>query len=366
MGRIKVAQVRWCEPTGGVERVLRDIARYADPSRSDLRFFFLARSGPFMGDIQNMGYQVDLIPASSGSDISMRWNLAQRLRQFGPDVIHEHGIPPLVRPIMRWATGATLLGFEHGEIAINERKGKPWLNSLNGTEYRLFSQTVVVNSAANGALVQITHGLTPERIKVVHIGVDLDAFQPCPGDNNRFPGPVLGYVGRVQNYDKGVDLLPGIVKSLLAAGCDDLRMQVIGDGPDLASLQSQVIDQGLSPYFEFFGARSDVAALLSQIDILVVPSRMEAFGLVSIEALAAGTSVVASDLPGIREVLASAPDTRLVNAGDTTAFGAAAMELWQQNGRRRSAAGRAYVAANFDIRRTVADLQELYAASVRP
>jgi glycosyltransferase involved in cell wall biosynthesis len=366
MAKLKVAQVRWCEPTGGVERVLRDIARYADTSRFDIRFFFLARGGPFMEEIQHLGYRVELIPASRGYDMGLRLNLARRLWQFRPDVVHEHGIPPLVRPILRWSTGAPLLGFEHGEIAINLRKGKPWLNVLNGTEYRLFSQAVVVNSAANGALVQATHGLPPERVKVVHIGVDLDAFRPCPAASSEFPGLELGYVGRVQNYDKGVDLLPPIVEKLLAAGCENLQLRVIGDGPDLAGLQAQVAARGLSPYFEFLGARSDVAALLPQIDILIVPSRMEAFGLVSIEALAAGTSVVASDLPGIREVLAAAPDTRLVPSDDTAAFAAAAADLWRQNGRRRSAAGRTYVAANFDIRRTVADLLELYVASVRP
>lgn len=369
MKKIKVAQVRWCEPTGGVERVLRDIGRYIDSSRFHLGFFFIARGGPFKDELQRLGHHVELIPAHNGYDLRMRIELARRLRQFRPAIVQEHGVPVLVRPFIRWSTKAPLLGFEHGEIAINRRKGKPWLNLVNGLEYQLFSECVVVNSAANGMLVRETHHLPPERVKVVHIGIDLDEFRQYP----LVPPPssdisnklVLGYVGRIQNYDKGTDLLPQIVGLMVDDGLENLEIRVIGDGPDLADLKADIARLHLTKYFQFMGLRKDVANLLAEIDILVMPSRMEAFGLVAIEALAAGVRVVASDLPGIREVVANAPDTCLVSPDIASGFAEAIVKLWEIHGKQRSQQGRVYVSTYFDIRRTVTELQEIYIASVQ-
>lgn len=360
--RIKVAQVRWAEINGGPERMLRDLAVHIDRSKFDLRFFFLKRGGPYAEELRTMGYGVEIIPAADGYDLQMRWSLIKRLRAFDPDIIHEHGVPPLLRPILRWATKATLLGFEHGEIEINRRKHKTWLNWLNGLEYQLLTTRVIVNSAANGRLVQSTHHLPAKRVQVIHLGIDLQEFKI---DEVSIPGlePTIlriGYVGRVQNYDKGTDYLPQLAQALIQIGFSEFRILVVGDGPDLEPVKALSVQLGVAEYIEFLGRRSDVPALLTQMDLLVIPSRMEAFGLVGVEALAMGTRVVAFGVSGLTEVLEGCPEVRIVPPGDVQAFARAVLELWQTYGKQRSIATRRYIADHFDAQRMTAELEHCY------
>jgi len=363
MGRmIRVAELRWAEPIGGVERLLLSLGAYSDHSAFEQAFIFLGQGGPYAEAMRAMGCQVQVIDARSGWDPQMRVKLVRCLREFRPDIVDEHGVPPLVRPLVRATTGATLLSFDHGEADINRNKGKPWLNWLIGLERRWFARYVVVNSPANQRLAQRVYRLPPAKLRVVWLGVDLHQFGAQPLE--RTPGnpdePVLGYVGRIQNYDKGTDYLPLIARQLRDNGLPAFRLQVVGDGPDLAALRVEVSRLQLEKHFEFLGTRTDVAALMGCMDILIVPSRSEAFGLVAAEALAAGARVVAFDVGGLGEWLAECPDARLVPAGRVPALADSILELWRRFGKQRAQSGRQFVARHFDVRRTVADLEQLY------
>ncbi|MBX3012080.1 MAG: glycosyltransferase [Caldilineaceae bacterium] len=344
--------------------MLRDLAAYIDREKFDLRFFFLQRGGPYAEELRALGYVVEIIPASNGYDLAMRWSLLKLVRAFDPDIIHEHGVPPLVRPLLRYGTKATLLGFEHGEIEINRRKHKAWLNWLNALEYHLLTTRVVVNSVANGQLVRTTHHLPPARVQVIHLGIDLQKFQiDGIAEVGNEPATLrIGYVGRVQNYDKGTDYLPQLAQTLLQLGFSEFRILVIGDGPDLESVKELSAQLGVADLIAFLGRRSDVPALLQQMDLLVMPSRMEAFGLVAVEALAMSTRVVAFGVPGLAEVLAGCPAARLVPPGDIQAFAHAVLALWQTYGKQRSTEARRYVADHFDARRMTAELEQCYRA----
>jgi len=365
--RLKVAQVRWAEINGGPERILRDLAVHIDRSKFDLRFFFLKRGGPYAEELRTMGYVVEIIPASNGYDLQMRWSLIKRLRAFDPDIIHEHGVPPLVRPILRWATNATLLGFEHGEIEINRRKQKSWLNWLNGLEYRLFTTRVIVNSAANGQLVQATHHLPAGHIQVIHLGIDLQHFLVNEDLVTEIaPNTLLiGYVGRIQNYDKGADYLPQLASALIQMGFSDFRILVVGDGPDLEPVKALSAQLEVAGFMEFLGRRNDVPALLKQMDLLVIPSRMEAFGLVAVEALAMGTRVVAFGVPGLTEVLEGCSEACLVPPGNVEAFALAVLDLWQIYGKQRGIETRRYIADHFDAQRMTDELARCYLEYMR-
>jgi glycosyltransferase involved in cell wall biosynthesis len=267
-----------------------------------------------------------------------------------------------VRPLLRWATTATLLGFEHGEIEINRRKHKPWLNWLNGLEYHLFTKRVIVNSAANGQLVQSTHHLPPGHIQVIHLGIDLQHFQIPDGLVTEVSHPTLmiGYVGRVQNYDKGTDYLPQLARALIQLGGGEFRIRVVGDGPDLESVKALSAQLGVFDFMEFLGRRSDVPELLMQMDVLVIPSRMEAFGLVGVEALAMGTRVAAFGVPGLTEVLEDCPEVRIVTPGDVKALACAVLDLWQTYGKQRGIETRRYIADRFDAHRMTDELEHCY------
>ena len=144
-------------------------------------------------------------------------------------------------------------------------------------------------------------------------------------------GPVVGGVGRL-NPQKGWEVL-GAVAGRLRADRPDLRVVVLGEGAERDRL-SQPDCAGL----ELLGARPDAAGLMGAFDVLVAPSRFEAFGLVALEAMHAGVPVVASEVGGLPEVLG---DTGvLVPPGDADALERAVADLLDDPVRRQSLGGR--------------------------
>jgi glycosyltransferase involved in cell wall biosynthesis len=357
---IKVAQVRWGEPFGGVERVLRDLAYNIDRKEFKLKFIFLRRSGAYESEMRESGHEVVVIPARNGYDIRMRISLIKELRKFSPDIVNEHGaLPPLIRPIIKIATRVPLISFEHGEIEINKRKGKSWINPINGFELRNFSDYIIVNSQWNKDLIVSHHHLSQEKIRVVYLGIDLNhfTFKEATASTNEL---VLGYCGRILNYDKGTDYLPLLAHELIKHGFDKFHLKVIGDGPDRLSVESLSKRLGVEKQLEFLGRQSDILNLLAGIDILIVPSKTEAFGLPAIEALAVGTRVVAFGVGALPEVLSDCQDAKIISQGNVPAMAEAIINIWKRYGKNRSTIGRNFVSKRYDARRMVRELEDVY------
>jgi hypothetical protein len=92
-------------------------------------------------------------------------------------------------------------------------------------------------------------------------------------------------------------------------------LKVAGDGPLRAELESLTQELGLSERVMFLGYQNDMVAFLKEIDIFVLSSHYEGFGLVLVEAMAAGLPVVATDVGGVREVLVDGKTGIVVPSG---------------------------------------------------
>jgi phosphatidylinositol alpha-mannosyltransferase len=131
-------------------------------------------------------------------------------------------------------------------------------------------------------------------------------------------GPTIMFCGRHEPR-KGLDVLLSALAELPA----DVRCWVASDGPDTAGLRARYAHDGR---IEWLGRLSDEdkIARLASADVFCAPSlRGESFGVVLIEAMAAGTPIVASDLPGYRRVARPDVDALLTAPGDTAALAAA-------------------------------------------
>jgi len=118
-----------------------------------------------------------------------------------------------------------------------------------------------------------------------------------PGD-----GPYrIAYVGQLI-HRKGVDVL---LRALSLIRGLDWQLELIGDGPDLPSLQKMSTELGLEGRVHFAGVSplSDIPARIAGADVLVVPSRFDGWGMVVNEGLAAGLPVVCSDTCGAQDLL---------------------------------------------------------------
>jgi len=160
-------------------------------------------------------------------------------------------------------------------------------------------------------------------------------------------GPLVTYCGRLV-HEKGVqDLLAAVPR--LRRRHRGLRVVVAGTGPAETELRQQArsLRLGRSVVFAGFVPDADMAALVAAADCAVVPSRYEPFGMVALEAVAAGTPVVAADVGGLAEVVADGRVGVRFPAGDPVALADAASRLLgdPELGRRLVRAGRAAIAA---------------------
>jgi glycosyltransferase involved in cell wall biosynthesis len=209
-----------------------------------------------------------------------------------------------------------------------------------------------------------------------HVGATLQALNPratvdvigngvspSAALQARVDGTDVLFVGRLEIAQKGLDLL--VRAWALAAPRIGGDLVVAGTGPDDVRARELARRLAIADRVRFVGwvSGADKARLLGGSRLVVVPSRAETFGIVAVEALAAGTPVVAFDIPCLREVVP--PDCgRLVPAFEVGALGTAILDLYGDEAFLRSAGarGRAF-ASCYDWDRLAADQARVYRAA---
>jgi glycosyltransferase involved in cell wall biosynthesis len=147
---------------------------------------------------------------------------------------------------------------------------------------------------------------------------------------------------------------------------DDLHLVLVGDGPDRTRLEQFARAIGVAGQVHFLGNQPDVAALLALAEVVWVPGRVDGSVNVALEAMAAGRPVVASDLPGLAEVVCDGETGFLVPPGDKVALARQTWGLLEDAGRRRRLgdAGRARVRQHFAAEDMVRRWAALYNSRV--
>jgi len=215
------------------------------------------------------------------------------------------------------------------------------------------------------------YNAVPDRIEVIPPGVDHALFSPGDARAARrrlgLPaGPLVLFVGRIQPL-KGAD----VALRTLAALPDDRTTLVIVGGPsgadgerELASLRALADELGITDRVRWVEPQPHAALVdwYRAADVCIVPSRTESFGLVALEAAACGTPVVASEVGGLRSLVADGEAGFLV-AGRAAADYAAPVQLLLADERRAQRMGSAAVARSrqYAWSMTAARLRRLYA-----
>ena len=206
----------------------------------------------------------------------------------------------------------------------------PDLVSAASLEYRELvpraltrAAAVLTPTQAVAAELVDTYSISPDRVHVTPLGVDDAWFSATAARSSGLPEQYLLAVG-TQEPRKGLDVLLSAYRLLLADRIDVPRLVIAGGtgwGPMLGTARltaDQVITLG-------YVARSTLRGLVAGASLLAFPSLYEGFGLPPLEAMAAGTPVVASDVPAVREVVGS--HARLVPPRDPAALAGALQDV---------------------------------------
>lgn len=221
---------------------------------------------------------------------------------------------------------------------------------------------VLVNSRATRATVLASAPwLRPERVHLLYKGVDTARFRPRPAPEDAGArGPTVGFAGQLIER-KGLRTLMA-AWSLLAARPEGApRLLVAGEGPLAGELERWRAGLPRPERVERRGFVENMADFYAELDLLVLPSRAEGFGLVAAEALACGVPVVATAVSSLPEIVVDGQTGVLVPVDDPPRLAAAVSGLLAapRLARRLGAAGRARVESRFSRQRSLDRLEAL-------
>ncbi len=222
---------------------------------------------------------------------------------WNPDLIHAQHL---------WVTGYAAHKAEipyvvtaHGTDLMGFRIYEDWKEmALKGAQH---AQTVIAISKHVARDTIELYGIPEERVRIVMNGFDENIFQVMAINRSKVmarygipeePGHLITFVGKLTDF-KGVDVLLDAA-SIYEQELGDVVTLIIGDGALRLSLEAQAEQLGLDGvHFLGHQPQSAVAEILNSADISTIPSRIEPFGLVAVEALACGTPVVATNEGGL-------------------------------------------------------------------
>jgi L-malate glycosyltransferase len=280
---------------GGTETQAVELARRLDPTRYQVTLGCLRVRGPLLARLEGSAVSLMECYPSGGVDslsgIYQMLRLARFLRRNRFHIVHTHDL---------WSN---LLGIPSGRLArvpvvISSRRDLAHLSWYTPRRRRIlrhlqrFSSAVLVNSGQIREQLVREDGFSPELIRVVHNGIDLDRFRNVRRDREGlFPGlENCTLVVNVANMHSDIKGQPTLIKAAreVCSKFPHVRFVLVGDGARRAEFESMASELGLKQNFLFLGQRQDVPELLACCDIAVLPSRAEGFPNALLEYMAAG------------------------------------------------------------------------------
>lgn len=318
---------------GGAQRTALDICEGLAGGRWDLALLAgpdVDAEGSLAEEASRRGVRVISVPhlvrrVRPGRDLFAALWLFRWCRRHRPAIVHTHsskagvlgrlaawtaGVPAIVHSVHGWSF--------NGDMGPSARRGCTYLERVLA---RVTTRLVVVTS------IDLRKGLEAcvgrrDQYEVVYNGIDLADFAPATSERGAVraglgvagSAPLLGTVGRMADPKDPLSMVDAFARVVQS---EPRAMFVwVGDGPLRAAVEDRVRERGLVGRFLIPGVRTDVAALLSALDVFVLSSRWEGLPRTVTEAMACGIPVVATDVGGVVEVIEDRRTGLLVPPGD--------------------------------------------------
>jgi glycogen(starch) synthase len=247
--------------------------------------------------------------------------LIDEVRRFSTDIIHVQCVSSngWYASAVSAALGLPLVITVQGELTMDAGgiyQRSPLYNRVLRHVLESAHRVTGCSTSTLGDLEQFWGRTFDPKATVVYNGIGLEAFESGPRWVHR--APYFLALGRVVPQKGFYELLSAYSRS----GIKDTELIIAGDGPDMERLCVLREELGLTGHVHFIGraGRRAVHSLMRGAVGVVVPSLLEPFGIVSLEAMAAGKPLLASDVGGIPEVVPAGGGVRLVPPGNVDAL----------------------------------------------
>ena len=218
---------------------------------------------------------------------------------------------------------------------------------------RAWDRYIAVSEYTKGKLLKA--GISPEKIAVVHNGVEYDRIEQIK--SRKYDKPTVCAVSRLVNY-KRIDELLAAMK-LVEGKILDAQLKIVGSGPEERNLKDLSEKLGLKEKVEFLGYVRDHDEVLRTINsshAFCLPSTVEGFGISIIEAMALKIPYVASDIPAIIEATHSGAGGLLHTPGDAQDLAAKLIQVLEG----KVQANADFIQKEYDWKKLAEKVEEVY------
>jgi glycosyltransferase involved in cell wall biosynthesis len=240
---------------------------------------------------------------------------------------------------------------------------------LNWLLYRKVDRIVGVSEEVSRDILNANWRLPKEKVETIHNGLDYDAFlKDADKDAAReglLPGKSRGFwfgtAGRLAPVKNHRTLISAFGK--VARRHSHVHLLIAGDGELAGELQNLVARSGLQEQVHFLGFRRDMPLILKSLDVFVLPSLREGFGLALVEAMASGLPVIGARVGGIPEIFGDGDFGRLIEPADADDLADAMNRMVETSPERLVSMGQAArrrALEDFSADRMAADYERLY------
>ncbi len=304
---------------GGTPTVVRELAiRLKDTADVCVEVACLAKWGPVADQLQEAGVAVTALGANSIRDIGAIARLIQLIRIKRFDTVFSFLIHA------NTCAAAAKLFLRDVRLIQSIQTTQPWPRwhwKLQAIVQEVAGKIVVPSPSVAEIAVEWAN-IPRSKIKVIPNAVEIAEFQNVVSKHKPNDKFAIGFIGRLDRIKRVPDLIQAM------AMLDECYvLHIFGDGEERFAIEKEINRLKLQTRVTMHGASAKPQAALERIDLLVLPSEAEGFGLVLIEAMAAKIPVVATNVAGIRDVVQHRKTGLLVPVANPRALADAILEV---------------------------------------
>lgn len=322
----------------------------------------------FSRQMQDAGIPCENMVIKHHADLSLQSRLTKRFTELAPIIVHTHllhadlyGLPASVRAAVPYRVST-----RHNDDRFRKMPVLKWLNQNAARK----ADKVISISGALERFVTEVEGIPADKVQTIRYGLTADAAG-CSAEEARKilqaepDEQTILFIGRLIEQ-KGVDILlrafAQVTKHHSMA-----RLRIVGDGNLRTELEALSESLRLTEVVQFFGWVEDAQRLMPGSDMVLVPSRWEGFGLVTLEAMRHAKPLIASAVSALPEIIVDGKTGLLVPPNDVGALAQALDVLLTDTGRAQAmgAAGRQRLIDVFSVEKMVNATANLYQEVVR-
>jgi glycosyltransferase involved in cell wall biosynthesis len=235
--------------------------------------------------------------------------------------------------------------------------------------YNYLADHIIANSfSTKKTLLKEAPWLSPDKIEVIYKGINPHPYIENSGKGKELrkelkisdSEKVIGFVGQIIER-KGInDILksiPGVVEKI-----PDVKYLFAGEGKLESFLKSEIKRMGIEKNVLFAGFRKDIPSVMNAVDLLILPSVVEGFGYVLVEAMAAGKPVVATNVSSIPEIVLDKKTGILIDVHQPEQLAEAVLKILENKdaAKEMGILGKERVLQNFTIDKMIANTEAVF------